>query len=136
MEGRSGMSLIEVVVAMALTVLLCGGLFGIGLKARRFAEHGRVAIEARTLAKQKLEEIVGDGRINIAQPTYMLVAADTNVSSRGYPIVRRPYVIWHAADGATVGVSSGVYAEVHVDVSFWTPLYDHSVTNSFSMIVE
>lgn len=136
MHRRLGLTLVEVVIAMALVALLCLGLFTVGLKSRRFAEHSRVATEARTLAKQRLEEIVAGGRLNLATPTYTLLGVVSNTSSRGYPIIRTPYVLWHAADGASVGASSGVYAEVHVDVSFWTPLFDRLLTNSFSMIVE
>lgn len=117
-DTRSGVTLLEVCVAMALTTLMCVGLYAVGLQARKFAEHSRVATEARSLAKQRLEEMISAGLANLVKPTCTLTAPITNQSSLGYTLVRRPRIVWHAADGSVVAASNAIYAEVHVDVTY------------------
>ncbi len=133
---KRGMTLVEVLIAMAITAGLCLGLYEVGWKARRYAEYSRVATEARALAKEKLEEIISYDFESLSQPSCLLWNADTNTSSLGIPIQRRPQVVWHAADKAVVGVSSGVYAEVHVAVSFLSPLGTQMTTNTFSILIQ
>jgi len=133
---RAGMTLVEVCIAMALVALLCGGLYAVGLKARQFAEHNRLATEARSLAKERLEEMVSYGAANLAKPTCTLANSDTNHSSLGYDIVRQPVIVWHAADGSVVGSTNAVYAEARVNVTYTSPLIKRQRTDSFSMLVE
>lgn len=135
-KGRAGFTLVEVVIAMALTALLCGGLYTLGLKARRFAEHNRIATEARTLGKERLEEIISVGLENLLKPSCLLMNTDTNISSLGYPIIRMAQVSWHAADRTVVSVTNSVYAEFHQQVSYYSPLLNKQITDTYSSIIQ
>jgi hypothetical protein len=130
------MTVIEVVIAMVLVTLLCGGLFAAGEKAVQFAEHNRLASEARSLAKERMEEMIAYGMTELAKPTCTIPNSDTNFSSLGFDIVRQPRLVWHAADGSVVGSTNAVYVEAHVDVTYRSPLLKRTMTNSFSMIIE
>ena len=133
---RSGMTLIEVCIAMILVLLLCGGLYAAGLKVVQFAEHNRLATEARALAKERMEEMIAYGASELAKPTCTVPNSDTNLSSLGYSIVRRPVLVWHAADGTVVASTNALYVEAHVDVTYRSPLIKRDMTDSFSMIIE
>jgi prepilin-type N-terminal cleavage/methylation domain-containing protein len=133
-KDRAGMTLIEVVIAMALVALACGGLYAVGIKARQFAEHNRLANEARSLAKEQLEYMIACGATALARnPTD--VRCDTNYSSLNYPIVRQPSLVWHAADGAVVTSTNAAYVEARVNVTYTSPLMKNQRTDSFSMLV-
>ncbi len=131
----AGMTLVEVLIALALTVLLCAGLFRVGLKVSAYGEDNRSATEARYFAKERLEEMLATGRANLTSSSTLLLS-DTNISTRGYPIIRIPRVIWHAADKSVTGTSNAVYGELHVDVAYWSPLISHTVTDTFSTIIQ
>jgi prepilin-type N-terminal cleavage/methylation domain-containing protein len=133
--GCGGMTLVEVLIALALSVLLCAGLFKVGLKTAVFGEDNRVATEARFYAKERLEEILATGRGNLSDSCTLLLS-DTNLSTRGYPIVRIPRIVWHTADKSITGTSNAIYGEVHVDVRYWSPLSSTTVTDSFSTIIQ
>lgn len=135
-RSRRGITLVEVVIGLALTALLCIGVATVGIRARRFGEHNRVAGEAQCLAKQRIEEIVAAGRGRLAQPTYTLPNTTTSLSSRGYTIICSPAVVWHDAAGQVVGVSSSAYAEVYVDAKFWSPLAETFSTNRFAILIQ
>ena len=135
-DSSSGISLIEVVIAMALAALICAGLFPVGLKARQFAEHSRLATEARLLAKERLEEMISFGRLNLAKPSCTLTITSTNLSSQGYSIARQPRIVWHAADGGVVAATAGVYVEAHVDVKYQSPLLKQPSTDTYSTIIQ
>ena len=136
LDRRAGMTLVEVCVAMALTTLMSLGLYAVGLQARKFAEHNRLATEVRSLAKERLEEMISVGMANLAKPTCTLTATDTNTSSLGYVLVRQPRIAWHAADGSVVAASNGVYAELHVDVTYNSPMLKGQMTDTYSTIVQ
>lgn len=129
------MTLVEVVIAMALSVMLCAGLYAVVLKAEQFADHNRLATEARSLAKERLEEMFALGAENLAKFSCTLLGSDTNLSSTGGTIVRRPHLVWHTADGGVTDSVSAAYAEVHVDVSYSSSLIKRRMTNSYSVIV-
>lgn len=131
-----GYTLVEVMIAMVFTAVICIGLFEVGWRAKRYAEYSRVATEARCLAKEKLEEINSHTFLSLSQPECSLWNADTTTSSLGYTIARQPRVVWHNANKSVVGVASSLYAEVHVDVSFISPLWGRKMTNSYSLIVQ
>ena len=135
-DSRRGMTLIEVLIAIAIVALMCAGLLPVGLKARRFAEHNRLATEARLLAKERLEEMISVGRPNLALPGCTLSNACTNLSSQGYSIVQQPQIVWHAADGTVVAAAAAVYAEAHVDVTYRSPLLKQPSTDTYSTIIE
>jgi len=130
------MTLVEVTIAMALTAMISGGLYAVGLEARKLTEHNRVATEARSLAKERLEEMISVGSLNLAKPTCMLANADTNQSLHGYTIVRQPRVVWHAVDGSVVATSNAVYAEVHVDVSYESRITKGQISDTYSTILQ
>jgi len=134
--NRRGMTLVEVVIGLALTALMCIGIAAVGIRARRFGEHNRVAAEAQCVAKQRLEEIIAAGRVRLAQPTFTAPNTTTGLSSRGYTVICAPSVVWHDAFGQVVGVSSSAYAEVYVDVQFWSPLAEAMVTNRLAVLVQ
>ncbi len=102
----------------------------------RYAEYSRVATEARSLAKEKLEEIFSYGFESLQSGGNLLWNGDTTVSSLGYTIARQPRVTWHAADQSVVAVDDSIYAEVHVDVVFLSPLWGAPMTNTFSILVQ
>ncbi len=116
-----GLTLVEVVMALAIVLLLTGGLYAIGYKARAFSEHQRISAEARLLAKARMEEIIAYGADALAQPFFSGLAVTTNQSSRGYAIILSPMVVWHAPDGTVVSAQDAKYAEVHVSVSYFSP---------------
>jgi hypothetical protein len=122
-------------IALVFATGICAGLYEVGWRARRYAEYSRVAAEARSRAKEQLEEFVSYNLSDLKKPGFQW-RTETNESSMGYPIVRSPRVIWHAGNQAVVGASSGVYAEVHVDVTFTSPLWKKMVTNTFSVIIQ
>jgi type II secretory pathway pseudopilin PulG len=129
------MTLVEVVVAMALVVLLCAGLYITGVKDQQFGEHNRLTTEARSLAKERLEEVVSYGVANLAKPGCTLLNADTNWSSLGYPVIRQCALVWHAANGQTAAATNAAYAEARVQVTYNSPLQKAPLTDSYSTIV-
>ena len=131
----SGMTLVEIVVAMALALLLCAGLYKVGVKTYAYGEDNRSSTEARYYGKERLEEIIATGRANLTGSATVL-QTDTNTSIRGYPIIRIPRVVWHTADKAVTGSSNAIYGEVHVDVTYWSPLYSSTKTDTFSTIIQ
>ena len=130
-----GMTLIEVVVAMTLALLLCAGLYHVGVKTYAYGEDNRSSTEARYYGKERLEEIIAAGRANLTGSATIL-QPDTNTSIRGYPIIRIPRVVWHTADKAITGSSNAIYGEVHVDVTYWSPLFSTTMTDTFSTIIQ
>ncbi len=131
---RHGMTLAEVMIALVIVMGTSAGLYEMGSMARRTAEYARLATEARSRAKEQLEEIISYKILDLKQPSFQW-KSETNFSAMGYDIVRTPRVLWHAADTTLVGISSGVYAEVHIDVVFRPPLWKSQVTNTYSMIL-
>ena len=132
---RRGTSLVEVMIAMVFSSIICAGLYEVGWKSRQYADYARVATEARSRAKEQLEEIVSYNLSDLCQASYQW-KSDTNLSAMGYSIVRTPRVVWHAGDTSETNASSSLYAEVHVDVAFRSPLWKKMVTNTFSMIIQ
>ena len=133
---RSGMTLVEVMVALALVTLLTAGLYDLGLTVRRLSEHNSAATEARAFAKERIEEMVAMGRANLAFPGCLMMSATTNTTEQGYTMIRQPRIVWHGADRRVVGASTSVYAEVHVDVRFFSPLKKRFVTSTYSTLVQ
>jgi Tfp pilus assembly protein PilV len=133
--NKMGTTLVEAMIAMVFATVISAGLYQVGWKARRYAEYSRLANEARSRAKEQLEEIISYRLSDLRQVSYQW-RSETNTSSAGFSIVRTPRVVWHARDLSVVGASSGVYAEVHVDVVFRSPLWERLMTNTFSMIIE
>jgi len=135
-NSRSGMTIVEVLVAGLLSGLLCAGLFAVGLSARKFAEHNRLSAEARSLAKERLEEMVSVGLDNLRQPSCLLRFPATNTATLGYAIERNPRLVWHGADGNIAAAEEAVYAEAHVDVTYYSPLLKKSTTDTYSTLIQ
>ncbi|MFO7535321.1 MAG: hypothetical protein R6X19_06525 [Kiritimatiellia bacterium] len=129
------MTLVEIMVAMFFASGVCAGLYQVGWQARRHAEYARLATEARELAKEKLEEILSYDLNDLRSSSYWW-NTETNFSSTGAPILRQARAVWHAADASVTESSTGVYAEIHVDVAFRSPLWNAIATNTFSTIVQ
>ena len=126
-----GLTLVEVMVAMALLSGICAGLYRVGWQARRYAEYARLANEARGLAKEKLEELVSHDLTELrASPSWW--NADSNSSHTGASVVRQAHVVWH---DPPYGIGAS-YAEIHVDVAFRSPLWNAIMTNTFSTLVQ
>lgn len=121
-ESRSGLTLIEVMIALGVLGLLFGGLISCGLTALRMAEYLRVSTEARTFGKEALESMVAVGRDTLGQSEFTLLHPATNYSSLDQPLVRTVRLVWHNADGSIATASSNAYVEAHVDVTFYSPL--------------
>jgi type II secretory pathway pseudopilin PulG len=135
-RGKAGFTLIEVVVTASLTVLMCMGLYASSFKARQTAEHNRLATEARALAKESMEELISVGCDALAQPTCMLLNSVTNQSSQKRVLVTQPRIVWHAADGSVATATNAAYAEVHVDITYMSPMVRGMVTDTYSTLVE
>lgn len=130
---EEGLTLVEAAIALGVLSLLCAGVMLVSLHARRFAEHSRVATEAQALAKERLEDMLAIGCERLRETTWN---ADTNRSSLGQQIIRQPRIVWHTGDKAVSGASTSLYAEVHIDMIFPTPLVKSPITNTFSMIIQ
>jgi len=135
-EARAGTTLVEVVIALALITLMTMGLYALGMQTRKYAEHNRVATEARSLAKERIEEMISLGFDNLVKPSCTLLNADSTQSSLGYAITRTPTAIWHAANGTIASASNAVYAEVHVSVSYYSPIFSGPASDTYSSIVQ
>jgi prepilin-type N-terminal cleavage/methylation domain-containing protein len=133
---RQGLTLIEVVIAIALVVMMSAGMIAVVSKAQSYSQYTRMATEARTLAKDRIERIVGGGFDRLKAAGYDQMLTDTNLSSLGYPLVRSTYVVWHAADGSVAASTNATYAEVHVDIRFLSPLSKRLETNTLAMLVQ
>lgn len=129
------MTLVEIMIAMLFASGICAGLYQVSWQARRYAEYARLATEARELGKEKLEEILSYNANDLRSSSYWWTP-ETNFSSTGASITRQARAVWHAPDASVVGASSGVYAEIHVDVVFRSPLWKAIATNTFSTIVQ
>ena len=122
-------------IAMALAAMLSLGLYGMGLQTRRASEKNRLSTEARCFAKDRLEEIKAAIFENVGKSGSTYTNADSMVSSRGYTITRQPRIVWHAADGSVTNAAEAAYAEVHVDVTYLSPLAPHYKTDTFSTLI-
>lgn len=131
----TGMTLVEVTIAMAVTTLMSAGIFSVALKTRAFAEHNRAATEARTLARERMEEMIAVGLEGLASPSCTLTQTTTNRTSLGTMIVRTPHVVWHAQDDAITNAEDAVYAEIHVDVAYHSPLQKTEVTDVYASLL-
>jgi hypothetical protein len=136
LPGEGGFTILEVMVASALTLLVAGGLYAATLMAVRTVHSNRLAIAARGLGVERLEEVAAAGLANIAlQAPYPV---QTNRMEAGYEsmLVTSVDVIGHAADqSVAASLAESAYAEVHVNVGFRSPFTKQMVTNRFSAIV-
>lgn len=133
--SRSGLTLIEVMISLAVLGLLFGGLITCGLTALRMAEYLRVSTEARAVGKEALESMVAAGRDTLGQSGFTVLHPTTNYSSLDQPLVRTVRLVWHNADGSAASASSNAYVEAHVDVSFYSPINKLSKVTTISGLI-
>ena len=134
MSYKAGFTLMEAVVAVSLVTLVSLGLFSGGLMILKMTHHNRVAFEARTLGIQLLEEMSANTVTDLA--TLMPFSQRTNQLQYGESVLRSVDVIGHDASRAVIpDIADAEYAEVHVNVEFFSPLTKSFTTNTFSAIV-
>jgi type II secretory pathway pseudopilin PulG len=133
---RDGMTLVEILIAMALVVMMCAGILTVVLKAKRFAEHTRVATAARGLAKERLEEMIAAGLEDVAAPACMYTNLTLHTTMIGYNVQRQARLYWHDVDGSVTARTNAAYAEAHVDVIYDSPLINGLQTDTYSGIVD
>jgi len=135
--SRSGMTLSEVMVSMTLVAMLAGGLMMMGMRARALVEHNRLVTEARSLAKERVEEMLSLGVGELLKPSCTVTNQDVMLSSQGHQIFRRPIIIWHAADFSIVtDPDDAAYLEAHVHVSFMSPNNHKMYTDGYGVILK
>lgn len=138
-ENKTGMTLVEVMITMAITVLVSGGIYAGGIAALRLAQTNRIMTEAHAFAKEGLEEIIASGYEkfrggSIPNSTNFIDNASHNVT-----IIRSTDIILHAADKTVVTNATGVtggYAEVYVHASFNVPGTSRNVKTSITTILQ
>jgi len=87
--------------------------------------------------KERLEEIIAYGLDNIKLPSCTLLKTTTTKSSLGYTITRKPRIIWHAADQSVVDdPADAAYAEVHIEVTYTSPVANKQIRDTFSTIIQ
>jgi len=134
---KKGMTLVEVSIAMAVTVVLSAGLLAMGISSHRAGEHLRIETEARAYAMEAVEEIIAAGKASLAMPQFSYAKPATMLLPRTARLNRTVSVIWHDKTGAVVAAMDDLgYAEVHVQVSYLSPSRKRSITDTFSTIVD
>lgn len=132
---RMGMTLVEVMTAMALLTIVMGGLVACGSAAMRMADLIRLTTEARGLAKMRMEAVAGATRANLALSDYEVLRSVTNTSTIGDPIVVKTRIIWHTVLGTEGTAASNDYAEVHIEALYDSPLTHKPLVNTLSRLV-
>ncbi len=134
-KGQAAYTLVEVVVAVALVAILAIGLFASGIMVRKMTHANRVSLEARTLGIQLIEELSANDIPNLA--LIMPFEERTNRLQFGEVVLRNAEAIGHDTNGSIVSnLVDSTYVELHVDVSFLSPLTRKTMINSFSTIVK
>lgn len=132
--GDGGFTLVEVMVAMALVLVFATGLYGTGLMVLRMTHFNRIALEARALGTQMIEEISARSVADIAMQVPF--SDVTNQLQYGEAVVRSVAVTGHDATHAVVSnLTESAYMEVHVNCVYVSPLTRSVVTNTFSTLV-
>jgi prepilin-type N-terminal cleavage/methylation domain-containing protein len=130
-----GFTLVEVVIAVALVVMLAAGLYGTGSMVMRMTHFNRMALEARALGTQMIEEIAARSIADIA--IQVPFANRTNRLQYGEQVVRSVQVIGHdASHGVVTNLAKSAYLELHVRAVYVSPLTRSYVTNAFSTLVQ
>lgn len=136
LSNKSGMTLIEMSISMAIIAVLSAGLYGMGTGVRRSGERLRIETEARAYAKEAVEEIIAAGKTNLSKPEFSASKPATMVLPRNAKLMRTVSVVWHDKIGAIVaGLDAEGYAEVHVKVRYLSPMGKTMISDSFSTII-
>ena len=132
-SGHSGMTLIEVVIAMGLLAVVIAGLYACGLTVMKMRLYNSISSESRALGIQKLEEVAANGFDNIIQQVPF--NPQTNYLADKYPVVRQVEVTGHTTNRMVTNLADSAYLEVHVHVAYYSPLSGRAITDCYSTIV-
>ena len=134
-SGHSGMTLIEVVIAMGLLAVVIAGLYACGLTVMKMRLYNSITSESRALGIQKLEEVAAVGFDNIVK-TNPATKTETNYLADKYLVVRQVEVTGHTTNRTVEPIlTNSAYLEVHALVSYYSPFSCRAVTDSYSTIV-
>jgi Tfp pilus assembly protein PilE len=137
-KHKSGMTLVETMMALACAAVMCAGIYGAGVAVLRYSQTLRIETEVQAFAKEGVEEVIYAGMDNLANSdcTYSLSANRVNPTT-AVTMQRIPEIIWHDATGTVVesSNSTAAYAEVHMHVVYTMPLSGTVRTNTYSTIV-
>lgn len=134
----SGMTLVEVVIAMALFTMVCAGIYGAGISTLRLTQTNRIMTEAHAYAKQGIEFIITAGYDAIRGGAIPPATNIVDVATHSVTIIRTTEPVWHASDGTVVTNETGVadgYAEVYVHARFQVPGTDRMARTSISTVL-
>ena len=132
--SKGGFTLVEVLAASTFLTLMTVGLVACGLASIRTTQYMRVSTEARNLAKQRMELLVGAGRDQLQVATFEALLPQTNTVTLGHPVILRTRLFWHDSLGHLTVAESNEYAEIHVDVEYYEPYLRRTKTDTFSGI--
>src|SRR5262245_34631389 len=119
-NASDGYTLAEVMVAVSLVLLLASGLYAAGLMVMRMTNFNRVAIEARALGLQELEELAPRGKQDLL--LLMPISARTNFLQHGESVERTATITGHdSALATTTNLSSAAYLELRIDARYVSP---------------
>ena len=134
-SGHSGVTLIEVVIAMAFLAVVMAGSYACGLTVIKMRLYNSITVESRALGIQKLEEVAAVGFDNIVQIN-PATKTETNYLADKYPVVRKVEVNGHTANRTVEPIlTNSAYLEVHVLMSYYSPFSCRIITDSYSTIV-
>lgn len=133
---RSGMTLVEVVIAMALFALASAGIYAAGIAALRLTQTNRLMTEAHAFTKQGIEFVIGAGYDAVRGGAVPPATNFVDTLTHSATIVRTMEAIWHASDSSVVtnSVADG-YGEIYVHASFLVPGTSRTVTNTLSTVI-
>ena len=137
-RNKGGMTLIEVLIAMGVVSLVCGGIYSAGIAIQRLAQTNRITAEAQAFAREGMEEIIARGYGFLAGGGGQEGTLISNAGHHHVDLLRTVDVIWHGADrsiNSTPLLTEGSYAEVHVDVRYQVPGTPRFSTTRFSGIL-
>jgi len=135
-RDRAGMTLVEVLVAVALLALMAGAIYSAGFAVLRHAQAVTITTAAHTYAKEGLEEMISAGYDTLTggEPIEQVILMNPNTHK--VDLTRRASVIWHASDGTTSSDPvAGGYAEIIVQVFWQVPRTDHVVSTGMSTLL-
>lgn len=133
-----GMTLIEVVIAMVLSVFVAGSIYAAGISVLRLSQTNRIMTEAHAFTKEGIESILAAGYDAFRGGH---VPAQTNLvdtATHRVEIVRTTETIWHRPDGSVLTGANGVdngYAEITVTSSFRAPGTTKRTGSSLSAVL-
>ncbi len=134
----SGMTLVEVVIAMALFTMVSAGIYSAGLATLRLTQTNRLMAEAHTIAKQGIEAVVAAGYNPVRGGYVPPITNIVDTATHQVTIVRTTGVILHAANGSVITTPPGTmdgYAEIHVQASFAVPGSDRTAQTTLSTVL-